>query len=223
MGILDNLEQHLERAVNGAFAKTFRSSLQPLEVSSALKNELDTHTNILSRDRVIVPNELTAGVNPQDYERLSQLGQTLIDDLRDDVQQYAAKQGFSFAGPLVISVEPDDKVGVGMVSIASGNGSQNVVLSATFRVAGRMWRLSPGRTVIGRSTQATIVLDDPSVSKQHAAITWNGTDAAIEDLGSTNGTFVDGAHISRAKLTSPATIRLGAANADFRITPTVQR
>ena len=37
MGILDNFEKGLERVVNGAFAKTFKSGLQPLEVTAALR------------------------------------------------------------------------------------------------------------------------------------------------------------------------------------------
>ena len=42
MGILDNFEKGLERVVNGAFAKTFKSGLQPLEVTAALRRELDS-------------------------------------------------------------------------------------------------------------------------------------------------------------------------------------
>jgi hypothetical protein len=40
LGILDNFEKGLERVVNGAFAKTFKSGLQPLEVTAALRREL---------------------------------------------------------------------------------------------------------------------------------------------------------------------------------------
>ena len=40
MGILDNFEKGLERVVNGAFAKTFKSGLQPLEVTAALRKAL---------------------------------------------------------------------------------------------------------------------------------------------------------------------------------------
>ncbi|MBC7590655.1 MAG: DUF3662 domain-containing protein, partial [Salinibacterium sp.] len=42
MGLLDSFEKGLERAVNGAFAKTFKSGLQPVEITSALRRELDT-------------------------------------------------------------------------------------------------------------------------------------------------------------------------------------
>ena len=52
MGLLDNFEKGLERAVNGAFAKTFRSGLQPVEITSALKREIDTKAAVVSRDRV---------------------------------------------------------------------------------------------------------------------------------------------------------------------------
>src|SRR6187402_2863434 len=37
LGLLDNFEKGLERAVNGAFAKTFKSGLQPIEITSALR------------------------------------------------------------------------------------------------------------------------------------------------------------------------------------------
>ena len=55
MGILDNVERGLERAVNGAFARTFRSGVQPVEIASALKRELDIGAVIVDRDRVGPP------------------------------------------------------------------------------------------------------------------------------------------------------------------------
>ena len=55
MGILDNFEKGLERVVNGAFAKTFKSGLQPLEVTAALRRELDTKAAVVSRDRILYP------------------------------------------------------------------------------------------------------------------------------------------------------------------------
>ena len=54
MGLLDNFEQRLERAVNGAFSKTFRSGVQPLEITSALRHELDVKAAVVSRERILV-------------------------------------------------------------------------------------------------------------------------------------------------------------------------
>src|ERR1700712_3085379 len=98
VGILDNFEKGLERAVNGAFAKTFRSGLQPVEIGSALKRELDTKAAIVSRDRILVPNNFAVKLAPADFQRMTALGATLIDDLTAIVQKHAAEQNFLFAG-----------------------------------------------------------------------------------------------------------------------------
>lgn len=57
--------------------------------------------------------------------------------------------------------------------------------------AGRSFQLSVGETHIGRSTKNDIVLEDPEVSRQHALIREQGGYFTIQDLGSTNGTFVN--------------------------------
>ena len=43
MGFLDSFERSVERAVGGAFAKTFRSGVHPLEMVAAIKREMDSH------------------------------------------------------------------------------------------------------------------------------------------------------------------------------------
>lgn len=59
-------------------------------------------------------------------------------------------------------------------------------------LTGTVLRLSPGRQVIGRGTHADLRLDDQHVSTVHAAITNVGGRVTIEDLGSSNGTWIDG-------------------------------
>lgn len=56
----------------------------------------------------------------------------------------------------------------------------------------RTERPIPARLVVGRSTTCGLRLDDPLVSSEHAALTWTGTRWSIKDLGSSNGTYVDG-------------------------------
>ena len=107
MGILDNFEKGLERVVNGAFAKTFKSGLQPLEITAALRRELDTKAAVVSRDRILVPNRFTVRLAPGDYERMTNLGPALIDEFTQLVQQHAAAQHYSFAGGISIALERD--------------------------------------------------------------------------------------------------------------------
>jgi pSer/pThr/pTyr-binding forkhead associated (FHA) protein len=53
------------------------------------------------------------------------------------------------------------------------------------------------RLTIGRDTTNQIVVDDPTVSREHAAILEVGNDHIVEDLGSAAGTFVNGARVTR--------------------------
>ncbi|MEM8932163.1 MAG: SpoIIE family protein phosphatase, partial [Acidobacteriota bacterium] len=65
--------------------------------------------------------------------------------------------------------------------------------------------------VLGRR-QAEIVLDDPAVSGRHCRVTLSGDDLWVEDLGSSNGTFVDGRRISAATAVPVGhALRLGAS------------
>jgi two-component system, cell cycle response regulator len=76
--------------------------------------------------------------------------------------------------------------------------------------AGALYTLLDEATLIGRSADATITVDDPSVSRCHARILCASDGSIVlEDLDSTNGTFVGGKQIARALLSSGDRIQLG--------------
>ncbi|HXT71462.1 MAG TPA: FHA domain-containing protein [Vicinamibacterales bacterium] len=83
----------------------------------------------------------------------------------------------------------------------------------------RRFMLTPASQTIGRDPASAIWIDAPGVSRRHAKIALAGDHAAatIEDLGSTNGTFVDGRRISRATpLVDGQSIKIGEATLEFR-------
>jgi hypothetical protein len=65
--------------------------------------------------------------------------------------------------------------------------------------AGREFDIT-GAVVIGRDTSAGIVIDDPEASRRHASLSAEGASIRVEDLGSTNGTFVGGERLSEARV-----------------------
>ena len=67
-GCIQRFEQRLEGAVTGAFARAFRSAVQPVEIAAALQREVDNSAHILSRERMLVPNDFTVELSPSDYE-----------------------------------------------------------------------------------------------------------------------------------------------------------
>ena len=74
---------------------------------------------------------------------------------------------------------------------------------------GTRHELSTGRNVIGRGTEADIRLPDTGVSRKHVHVFLEGGIATAEDLGSTNGTLVNGRRISRQALSDGDVIRIG--------------
>jgi DNA-binding winged helix-turn-helix (wHTH) protein len=62
-------------------------------------------------------------------------------------------------------------------------------------VAGRRYALAPGENLVGREPTATVLIDHSSVSRRHARLSVKGTDVVVEDLGSRNGTFVNGQRV----------------------------
>ncbi|WP_440709191.1 FhaA domain-containing protein [Herbiconiux sp. YIM B11900] len=219
MGILDNFEKGLERAVNGAFAKTFRSGLQPVEISSALKRELDTTAAVVSRDRILVPNSFRVLLAPADLQRMTGIGQALIDDLLQIVTQHAAQQGFQFAGAVSIELENDAKLTTGVVRIESSTVQGNVTWTPVLDVAGQRHPITKSRTVIGRGSDADITIDDSGTSRKHVEILWDGSHAQARDLGSTNGSQLNGQAFQRANLEPDSVILIGRTSIVFRVVP----
>jgi pSer/pThr/pTyr-binding forkhead associated (FHA) protein len=89
-------------------------------------------------------------------------------------------------------------------------------------MSGRMFMLAPGVYKFGKTPRAAgdaklvAVPGDRFMSKEHASITVGASEIALEDPGSTNGSFVNGEKVSRAVLKSGDELRFGESI--FRIT-----
>jgi len=219
VGLLDSFEKGLERAVNGAFAKTFRSGVQPVEIASALRSELDKKAAVVSRDRILAPNTFAVRLSPTDAERLSTLGSTLDTELLRLVEDHAKAQGYSFAGPVTISVNTDEQLSTGTLRVDSRSASGDVSWRAVVEVEGKRHPLVKSRTVIGRGSDADITIADAGTSRRHVEILWDGQRAMVRDMNSTNGTKLNGAKVVEAGLTPGSVVTIGRTDIVFTVVP----
>jgi hypothetical protein len=235
MGVLQRFEQRLEGLVTGAFARAFRSAVQPVELAAALQKELDNSAQVLSRERRLVPNDFTIELSPADNERLSAYGGTLSTELKELLRQHADQQRYVFAGPISLRFDENDELSTGRFRVTSKAQAQvtpvegqRMTETAVRRAAvvlelnGMKHPLDPPGVVIGRGSEADLRVSDPGVSRRHVEIRVRPDEddvvVTVVDLGSTNGTRVNGKRVQHATLDDGAQIEIGSTKMTIRST-----
>lgn len=219
MGFFDRLEHTLERAVNNAFAKTFKSGVQPVELTAALRREVDTKANVVARDRILVPNVFTITLARSDYDRIVAMGPTLVDELVRQLTLHAKNQNYQYPGAIQITLEPSAELSVGIITVSSESVSGAVRWAGVLEIGGKRYPLTRSRTIIGRGTDADITVEDSNTSRKHVEILWDGARAQANDLGSTNGSLINGRKLSSAALESGNVIEIGSTRITFHLVP----
>ncbi|MGA8209500.1 MAG: DUF3662 and FHA domain-containing protein [Nocardioidaceae bacterium] len=238
MGFLQRFENRLEQMVSGAFAKAFRSAVQPVEIASALQREVDNSAQILSRNRRLVPNRFHVDLSPSDHARLAPYSGTLVEELTEMLREHAHDQAYVFPGPVTIDFEQDDELTTGRfrvrssamatVTPAAGRAASETAVRrarAVLEVNGTRHPLDPPGLVVGRGSEADLRIDDPGVSRRHAEIRVEArpsaspgdTGVSVVDLGSTNGLLVNGSKVQQATLADGGTIKIGNTTMTVRL------
>lgn len=226
MGVVQRFENRLEQLVSGAFARAFRSAVQPVEVAAALQREVDNSAQILSRDRRLVPNNFHVELSAADHDRLAPYGSTLASELTNMLREHAEDQSYVFTGPVSIAFDMADDLTTGRFRVRSAamakvtSADDRSVTDTAVRHAGVVLEvngtqhpLEPPGLVIGRGHEADLRINDPGVSRRHIEIRMDhgqmGPRVSAVDLGSTNGMLVDGRHVEQAPLCDGSTVKIG--------------
>jgi hypothetical protein len=217
VGILDSFEKGLERVVTGAFSKTFKSELQPIEIGAAIKGEMDSKASIVSRDRILAPNAYTVYLSSADFKRMQSLGESLLFELNDQATRHAQRQKFQFGAGLLINVAEDGSLNLGQVRVTSNTAAVQVEWTPSLEVGGQRYMLTKSRTVVGRDATADIQVNDNGLSRAHFEVLWDGSKAGVRDLGSTNGTKINGRPITEVGIAADTVINAGHSEFVFRV------
>lgn len=234
VGVLQRFEQRLEGAVTGAFARAFRSAVQPVEIAAALQREIDNSAHVLSRDRMLVPNDFIVELSGPDHDRLTPFGDTLARELATLVEDHVKEQHYTLAGPLAIVFTQSGELSTGRFRVKSSTNAsvtpvqgqrmtETAVTSSAviLEVNGMKHPLAAPGVVIGRGGEADLRIDDPGISRRHAEIkVYNvegKTAVAVIDLQSTNGVILNGRRVSNAQVADGSEIRMGNTTLTIRI------
>jgi DNA-binding winged helix-turn-helix (wHTH) protein len=174
-------------------------------------------TLVEHRARALSKAELQKRLWPTTFVSETNLA-TLISEIRhalgDSAREAAyvrtvQRFGYRFVAQVDAAAGPQFEAGIGMrMSVTS---------------ADREFVLAPGANVMGRAHDAAIRIDAGGVSRHHARIDVHGQQARLADLGSKNGTFVNGTRVtSDCLLSDGVEIRLGPVALTFRLASTTQ-
>lgn len=219
MSVLERFEKSVEGAVNGVFAKFGSKDLQPVDLSRALEREIDAEAMPMGRERTVAPNEYRFKLSTADFDRIEQWGsEALANELADNLTHYATSQHYAFVGPVVVIFEEDLELTKGDFRLSSESVQGNVVPVTTddqaqdnpmLEINSAQYLLTKNQTVIGRGSDCDIVIDDPGISRRHLQIDITDNAVIARDLGSTNGTYVEGHQVPAATLLDGNTITIG--------------
>jgi hypothetical protein len=216
---LQQFEERLERLVEGTLAKPFRSNLQPVEIGRRLTREMDLHRRV-GVNGLIAPNAFAVTLSPADVTRFENFIDALSRELSDAAREHARIEGYSFVGPVEVEIFEGSNLKPGRFTVTAevhesedGGYLAELVLPDGRRVPVG----SDQAVVIGRLPECDVVLPDSNVSRRHAELRRKGDGVFVTDLGSTNGTRVNGTMVREQLLASGDEVTVGATRLIFEM------
>lgn len=234
MPILRDFERRLGNLVEGFFATTFRSGLQPVELAKRVLREMDAGKSVAVRE-VWAPNRFVFSLSPEDAGRFEQAEQALIAELKQVVRDAAAERGWGLVGPPEIEFRTDEDLVRGRfeceaslveggeggdvqprpTTVAPGSGPATLIVREEGRQA-KTFRVLKADVTIGRLPDSDVVLTDPGASRRHARIRAENGAYLLTDLDSTNGTLVNDRAVRERTLEEGDRITIGSTQLEFR-------
>ncbi len=229
---LRDFERRLGGLVEGLFSKTFRSGVQPIEIAKRVVRAMDDGKQVAINE-VWAPNHFEISLSEDDAPRFQQMESALAAELNQLILETAAERGWGLVGPPEVElfvghelrkgdldveaslVQGEVKVAPAEVAQAAAAGQRAELV---VHAGGDVRRVPLDKEVltIGRLAESDIVVDDKGVSRRHAQIRTKDGASTLTDLGSTNGTSLNGKPVQSRPLNDGDRITVGTTVIEYR-------
>jgi hypothetical protein len=236
MSALSRFEQLMEQMVEGSVARLFRSPVQPVEIARRLERAMESQQSI-SVKRVIVPSFYKAYLHPADFAVFQPVRAELEQEMATYLSDLAQERSFSMLEHPRVLLAEDPAVSKRSIQVvaemtASGAAETTQVMAPAMPAQpvrknhALLLLQTPGgpqpipvestALSLGRGLGNDVILEDTRVSRHHAQLRYRQRRFWVTDLGSTNGTFVNGERVSETALRDGDLISLGGLELTFR-------
>jgi hypothetical protein len=200
MNLARSLERRLERLIEGFASKLFPGAVTAPELAQRLIREADLSI-VEGPAGPVVPNVYGVRVNPNDLAG-EQAPSDLTRELAAILNEHASQSGWRLEGEVTVQVVADPEMSPGAIHVATivapGHLQQWAFL--VLKPTAAELPLRPNRCLVGRDPLADVKLDAQEVSRSHAVVWREVPDIWIADLGSSNGTTLNGRAVTAPTL-----------------------
>ena len=217
------------------FARAYGSAIRPLNLGRELLGLIDS----MDKSSPINP-DFVVNLNATDYEAFADIEKHLLRELAEAATQFAERNDLRHQAPISVILRVDDSIKVGSFSITNEierelmadagvvakvsdvaepiNSSPRLVDAALVLLNGERITLDTDSLKIGRQASCRIVFNDSNVSREHAQLRRSVDGWKLLDLGSTNGTKINGVKITEEQLlVNGDELGFGTSSAKFEI------
>ena len=202
--------------MEGTVGRLFGGGVRPVEIGHRIARAMSDSRSVGVRGQPVVANDFCVALSAEDLGRFSEVHDSMVRELCDAARDHARDEGWSFMGPVKVELAADPELRAGSFDVTArmkeADGAAGVLVLPT----GEQVVLTEYLVTFGRLPECTVSFDDTNVSRQHAEIRPEGDGFVLSDLGSTNGTKVNGARITRHRLVDGDRITLGSTVVEFR-------
>lgn len=223
MPILRDFERRLGGLVEGLFSKAFRSGVQPVEIAKLIMREMEAGRSV-GVSEVWAPNRFELSLSPEDAARYEQAEDAILSELRRVIREAAAERGWGLVGPPEVEFIVDENLKKGDLACAAtlvegeDEGAEGGRATVVIREDGseRTVALASDTVTIGRLADCDVVLKDKGASRKHAQLKLRDGTWTLTDLGSTNGTRLNGQTVQSRELADGDRITIGTTVIEFQ-------
>jgi pSer/pThr/pTyr-binding forkhead associated (FHA) protein len=241
---LQQFEDFVERLMEGTVGRIFRTTIQPAEIARWLERAMESQ-RLESPEGPIVPNDYLVRLHPEDFVQFADFADSLSLQLEEWLLDIADEREYGFVDQVRVRILGDPSVPRRQVQVEAkiatlpadefaarqlwqrtevyrvlqdtGNVPRAFLRVVEGPLASQTFLIRKRVTTVGRAPENDIQLEVLDVSRRHARIEFDAGMFQIIDLGSTNGTLLNGVPVDRSFLRHGDRLTLGTVVLEFSL------
>jgi hypothetical protein len=226
MSLIDQFEVQFNELSNSEILEGSLDEIQPVELAGVLQQEISRIQMTVSPSEKV--EEINISLSNHDYKRLKKYESLIIDGLENMLQKSAELKRIDAIKDTRVNIVQDSSLDKGLVKSVPNVKFESPLIEIEeivesrkiiLEINGMKKSLEPGEHTLGRGTEVDIQIQDPGISRKHLVIIIDEK-VIVKDLGSTNGTYINGERITEFEVEEQITFRVGVT--EIRIASEIQ-